>query len=588
MKPGSAIRNWHNTQYGLNWDDAMVVDLFCGGGGASTGLEMGLRRPVDLCINHNPAAISMHKANHPGAEHLETDIRGVCPIEATKGRPVWWLHASPDCTHHSQAAGGQPRKKAIRDLGWIVARWAGKKAPRVISMENVRQMMHWGPLIAKRDKETGRVIKLVEVNGKMTKEVAEPGERVPVQQQHLIPDPRYLGRTWRRFVATLEGFGYRVEIRVAPAADAGAPTTRERLYMIARNDGLPITWRSPQYHEKPKKGQQRWRPVADVIDWSIPCPSIFLTKEQAREFRVKRPLADATLKRIAIGIQRYVLGTADPFIVELANWSGLGVNPTSEPLRTITGYPKGGAFAVCSPVVVKPNHTSSKTKYDCFRGQDVKDPLGVITASPGFALAAPVMVQANGGFNTTHAHPVTRPATTITTTGSQQQLVTAMLAHLRNNMDCSGVDGPMPVITAGGQHHAVVEASLAGLSPEHEAGALRVAAFLMQYYSNGGQWSAADKPLNTITTRDRMALVTVIYQGQPYVIVDIGLRMLSPRELYRAQGFPDDYIITHGHDGRRFTIAEQVMMVGNSVSPLPLAAIAEDNDPWRMPQEAAA
>jgi DNA (cytosine-5)-methyltransferase 1 len=582
MRVQSSTRNWHNTQYDLNWDGAMVVDLFCGGGGASTGLEMGLRRPVDLCINHNPAAISMHKANHPGAEHLETDIRGVCPVEATKGRPVWWLHASPDCTHHSQAAGGQPRKKAIRDLGWIVARWAGKKAPRVISMENVRQMRHWGPLIAKRDKETGRVIKLVEVDGKMTKQVAEPGERVPVQQQHLIPDPRYLGRTWRRFVATLEGLGYRVETCVAPAANAGAPTTRERLYMIARNDGCPTVWRPAQYHEKPKKGQQRWRPVADVIDWSIPCPSIFLTKEQAREFRVKRPLADATLKRIAIGIQRYVLGAAEPFIVELANWSGLGVNPTSEPLRTITGYPKGGAFAVCSPVIAR--------QFGASIGHSITDPLGTITAGGGgkSQLVAPVMVQANGGFNTTHAHPVTRPATTITTTGSQQQLVTAMLAHLRNNMDCSGVDGPMPVITAGGQHHAVVEASLAGLSPEHEAGALRVAAFLMQYYSNGGQWSSADKPLNTITTKDRMALVTVIYQGQPYVIVDIGLRMLSPRELYRAQGFPDDYIITHGHDGRRFTIAEQVMMVGNSVSPLPLAAIAEDNDPWQMPQEAAA
>jgi DNA (cytosine-5)-methyltransferase 1 len=536
--------------------------------------------------------------------------------------PSTWKLTSVAFARLKRRRGGQPRKKAIRDLGWVVPRWAGKKAPRVISMENVRQMMNWGPLIAKRDKETGRVIKLVEVNDKIIEVVAEPGERVPVQQQFLIPDPRYLGRTWRRFVAMLEGLGYRVETRVAPAANAGAATTRERLYMIARNDGCPIVWRSAQYHKAPKKGQKRWRPVAEVIDWSLPCPSIFLTKEQAKEFRVKRPLADATLKRIAIGVQRYVLGEAEPFIVELANWSGLGVNPTSQPLRTITGYPKGGAFAVCSPIVVKPNHTSSKTTYDCFRGQDVQDPLGVITTAPGFALAAPVMVrqfgqsighpiteptgtitaggggksqlvapvmvQANGGFNTTHAHPVTRPATTITTTGSQQQLVTAMLAHLRNNMDCSGVDGPMPVITAGGQHHAVVEASLAGLSPEHEAGALRVAAFLMQYYSNGGQWSAIDKPCNTITTKERLALVTVVYQGQPYVIVDIGLRMLVPRELYRAQGFPDDYIITHGHDGRKFTITEQVKMVGNSVSPLPMAVIAEDNDPWKMMQEAVA
>ena len=585
-KTATAVRNWRNTQYDLNWDDAMVVDLFCGGGGASTGLEMGLRRPVDLCINHDPPAISMHKANHPGAVHLETDIRGVCPVAVTHGRPVWWLHASPDCTHHSQASGGQPRKKAVRDLGWIVLRWAGKKQPRVISMENVKQMMQWGPLIAKRDKATGRVIKLVEVNGKITGQVAEPGERVPVQKQFLIPDPRYIGKSWRRFVAELERLGYHVETQVAPAANHGAATTRERLYMIARNDQCPTIWRPAQYHKTPVKGQKRWKPVAEVIDWTRPCPSIFLTKEQAKEFGVKRPLADATLTRIAIGIYRYVLGDCQPFIVELANWSGLGVNPASNPLRTITGYPKGGAFALCSPIIVKPNHTSNKTKYDCFRGQNVQEPLGAITTAPGFAVAAPLMVRQ---FGASIGHPITDPTGTITAGGGgKSQLVTPILAHLRNNMDCGSVLDPMPVITAGGQHHAIVEAELAGLSPEHEAGALRVAAFLMQYYSSGGQWSGVDAPCNTITTRERLALVTVIYQGEPYVIVDIGLRMLTPRELYRAQGFPDDYIIAHGHDGRKFTITEQVKMVGNSVSPLPMAAIAEDNDPWRMPQVVAA
>lgn len=503
----------------------------------------------------------MHKANHPGAEHLETDIRGVCPVEATRGRPVWWLHASPDCTHHSQASGGQPRKKAIRDLGWVVLRWAGKKAPRVISMENVKQMMQWGPLIAKRDKESGRVIKLVEVDGKIAKQVAAPGERVPVQQQYLVPDPRYIGRSWRRFIAELGRLGYHVETQISPAANHGAATTRERLYMIARNDQCPTIWRPAEYHKTPTKGQKRWKPVAEVIDWNRPCPSIFLTREQAKEFGVKRPLADATLTRIAIGIYRYVLGDCQPFIMELANWSGLGVNPALDPLRTITGYPKGGAFALCSPKVVQ--------------------------ISPSTATSvAPMMIRQ---FGASIGHPITEPTGTITAGGGGKSLlVTPILAHLRNNMDCSSIFEPMPVITAGGQHHAIIEAALARLSPENTASALRVSAFLMQYHRQGAQRSGVDDPCKTMTTRERLALVTFIYQGEAYVIIDIGLRMLTPRELYLAQGFPEDYIIAFGHDGRRFTIEEQVRMVGNSVSPLPMAAIAEDNDPWKIPQWVAA
>ncbi|WP_139269674.1 DNA cytosine methyltransferase, partial [Pseudomonas aeruginosa] len=214
------------TQYGLaldDTDDAIIVDLFAGGGGASTGLEMGLGRKVDLAINHNPAAISMHEANHPHAEHLPTDVWGIDPIASTKGKTVGWLHASPDCRHHSQAAGGQPRKKEIRDLSWVVVKWAGKlqklgRGPWVISLENVKQILQWGPLIAKRDKATGRVVRL---DGT----VAQPGERVPRHEQFLVPDPKRKGRTWRQFLHALRGFGYQVDYWVERNCDYGDPTT---------------------------------------------------------------------------------------------------------------------------------------------------------------------------------------------------------------------------------------------------------------------------------------------------------------------------------------------------------------------------
>ncbi len=246
------------TQYGLaldDTDDAIVADYFCGGGGAGTGLEMGLGRPVNAAKNHSSAAIAMHTANHPHARHFMTDVFDGDPDDECQGRPVGWFHMSPDCTHHSQAAGGQPRKREIRNLSWVGLKWAGKKKPWVISLENVKQILQWGPLIAKRDRSTGRVVKL---DGS----VAAPGEHVPVQQQFLIPDPKRRGQTWRRFVHLLEGMGYQVEWRVIKACDFGAPTSRERLFMIARSDGHPIVWPEPTHAKHPKKGQQKWKTAA--------------------------------------------------------------------------------------------------------------------------------------------------------------------------------------------------------------------------------------------------------------------------------------------------------------------------------------
>ena len=666
------------TQYGLSFnpqDDEIVVDFFCGGGGAGTGLEMGLGRTVNVAKNHSPQAISMHTMNHPGALHFTTDVFEGDPDTECGGKAVGWFHMSPDCTHHSQAAGGQPRKREIRNLSWIGLKWAGMKRPRVISLENVKQILQWGRLIAKRDKATGRVVKL---GG----DVAAPGEVVPVGQQFLIPDPKQRGRTWRRFVALLEGMGYVVEWKVIKACDFGAPTSRERLFMIARCDGQPIVWPEPTHAKNPAKGQQKWKTAADCIDFTDLGKSIFGRKKD---------LAPATLRRVAKGMKKFVIDSASPFIVPIANWSGEAVQSADEPLRTITSYPKGGAFSVVSPIIAPATHQGSDRINDPLdplptvtcanRGEltlisplmvgaggpeysgkpvgmdqpvgtlmtqnhralvsacivqaghgegsgankrrshgvnDICGPIGTVTASGGGqSVSAAVMIQANGGFNTTHAKGMHEPMTTVTNTGSQQQLAVANLVHLRGNCDARDVNDPLHTISAGGQHHGLASAFMerafggsvgqglddpaptitAGgggksslvsltLSPEHEAGALRVAAFLISYYGTENI-SACDSPAPTITTKDRLAMVTVMVKGTPYVIVDICLRMLKPAELYKAQGFPADYIISHGADGKPFTKTQQVHMCGNSVSPPPMAALARANDPWRVAESQA-
>jgi DNA (cytosine-5)-methyltransferase 1 len=673
------------TQYGLGFstqDDEIVVDFFCGGGGAGTGLEMGLGRAVNVAKNHSPQAISMHTVNHPGAVHYTTDVFEGDPDTECGGKAVGWFHMSPDCTHHSQAAGGQPRKREIRNLSWIGLKWAGKKKPRVISLENVKQILQWGPLIAKRCKSTGRVMKLGGA-------IAEPGEVVPVHQQFLVPDPKRRGQTWAVFVAELQRLGYAVEWRVIKACDFGAPTSRERLFMIARCDGQPIVWPEPTHAKNPAKGQQKWRTAAECIDWTIPSKSIF---DRAK------PLAPATLRRIAKGMKKFVIDAADPFIVPIANWSGESVQSAHDPLRTVTSWPRGGSFAMASPIIAPATHQGSDRINDphaplptvtgANRGEltlispvmvtaahgegkpggvqrwgdgskFAGDPLGTVTASGGHSVAAAhlvkfrfadegkaldeplptitsggdykrpagaahamgistvFMAQMNGGFNTTDAKSVVDPMTTVTNTGSQQQLVTATLVTNTTGHAPSSLNGPVPTVTTG-QHHALVTAFMerqfgasvgqgvdepaptitAGgggksslvelqLSPEVEAGALRVAAFLISYYGTENM-SAADAPAPTITTKDRLGLVTVTIKGTPYVIVDICLRMLQPAELYKAQGFPADYIISHGADGKPFTKTQQVHMCGNSVSPPPMAALARANDPWRMAQRQAA
>lgn len=593
------------TQYGLpldDADDAIIVDLFAGGGGASTGLELGLGRQVALAINHNPAAISMHMANHPHAKHYQTDVWGVDPVESTGGKVVGWLHASPDCRHHSQAAGGQPRSKEIRDLSWVVLKWAGKlrrlgKGPWVISLENVKQILQWGRLIAKRDRATGRVVR-------RDGSVAAPGEQVPRHEQFLVPDPKHKGRTWQRFVHSLEQLGYQVDYWVERNCDYGDPTSRQRLYMVATADDYEPASPVRSHAAKPAKGQAPFRTAAECIDWSDLGQSIR---------NRKRPLAEATMRRIAKGIEKEVLQRAQPFIVPLTHQGGDRLHSLGEPFRTITAANRG-ELALAAPSLVQVSYGEREGQAP--RVLDLSKPLGTVVAGGvKHAIATAFLAQANAGYNTTHSKPADAPISTITNRGSQQQLVTANLVtlrkgshsapvdepigtqttsdhhglvaahllHLRGNCDARAADEPLQTVSAGGQHHGLVTADLVAdcLTPEQLDGALWVSAFLMRYHSTGGQWAALDEPLTTVTTKDRLALVTVWISGDPYVIVDIRLRMLKPRELYRAQGFPESYIIDRGHDGKPFTLTQQVHMCGNSVSPGTMAAIARANDPWK-------
>lgn len=580
----------------------IVVDLFAGGGGASEALEQALQRPVDIAINHDAWAIGLHSANHPFTTHLQDDAWHAEPVRLVAGRRVGWFHASPDCTHFSQARGGQPRSSATRALSWCVVKWTGMLAqtptgaPRIVSLENVEQILKWGPLIAKRCKVTGRVVK---TDGT----IAAPGERVSVWEQSLVPDKRHQGRTWLQFVNALRTLGYVVEWRKLIASDYGAGTSRKRLFLIARRDGEPINWPSPTHGP----GLLPVVTAADCIDWSIPCPSIFTRK---------KPLADATHRRIARGIKRYVLDAAEPFIVQCANASSSGIAPSSSPLGTVTAWPRGGMHAVVAPTLVqtgygeregqaprvpglnKPlgtlvdgqKHAAVAAHLVKFRGastgSSASEPVPTITSGAGAARPAGAahalgvvtafLEQANGGPNNENAsgHAASDPVSTIAATGSQQRLVAASMVTMRGDNTGAAASAPLRTLSAGGEHHAVVECTL---SPEHEAGALRVAAFLMRYYGEGGQWGDLRAPTDTITTKHRLALVTVTIQGTPYVIVDIGLRMLRREELFKAQGFPPEYIIDRTADGRPLSISRSVRMVGNSVSPPPLAALARAN-----------
>jgi len=482
--------------------DEIVADNFAGGGGASAGIEMALGRGPDIAINHDPEAIAMHRANHPGTRHFCESVWKVDPEEVCGGKRVALAWFSPDCKHFSKAKGGKPVEKNVRGLAWVVIRWARAVRPRVIVLENVEEFQDWGPLT-----EDGR------------------------------PDALRRGLTFRRWLGSLRNAGYEVDMRELRACDYGAPTTRKRLFVIARSDGLPIVWPDPT-HGPPLTGLPPYRTAAECITWELPCPSIF-----ERE----RPLAENTLRRIARGLRRYVIESPDPFIV--SNMTNNVPRPVSEPITTVlTGNHK---FLV-APALVQ--QSWGEREGQAPRALDLHKPLGTIMAGGvKHALVAAFLAKHYGGHGATGSR-LADPIDTVTAV-DHHSLVASHLLKLRGGLEdhqvtAQDLRGPAPAITAGGTHLAEVRA------------------FLLSYYGSPVD-ARLRSPLHTVTSKDRFGLVTV--RGDEYVIADIGMRMLVPRELFRAQGFPESYLIDVELDGRPLSKSAQVRMVGNSVCP-PLAA----------------
>lgn len=500
----------------------LIVDNFAGGGGASLGIEQGLGRPVDIAINHDATAIALHRVNHPHTRHYCEDVFDVDPVRATGGRPVLLAWFSPDCKHHSKARGGRPVEKKIRSLAWVVLRWASRlkaRKPRVIILENVEEFQDWGPLIPKR------------VDGRIVRDAAG----APV----LVPDPRRRAKTFRQWCDNLRALGYRVEHRELRACDYGAPTIRKRLFVVARCDGHPIVWPEPTHGP----GLEPYRTAAECIDWSLPCPSIF---------ERKRPLAENTLRRIARGIQRYVIEDPEPFIVRIGQTGGNGdyCNSTDEPLTTVVTKAE---HCLVVPVVSR--------YYGRSTGGRVDQPAGTETANDKTALVAAFLSTFNHGGGKPHAPKSPgEPFRTVTATRDAHALCTSHLLKLKGTCrDGQRVDAPAPTVQAGGNHLGEVRA------------------FLIKYYSGGtGKtgWPLT-RPAPTVTEKHRLGLVTV--HGAEYQIVDIGMRMLQPAELFAAQDFPPDYIIDRLADGTRLTKTAQVKLCGNAVPPAFARALVRDN-----------
>lgn len=526
----------------LSFSHEIIVDNFAGGGGASTGIEQATGWPVTIAINHDPVAIAMHKANHPYTEHYCESVWEINPIKVVRGRRVALVWLSPDCKHFSKAKGGKPVEKHIRGLAWVAVRWAATVRPRVIILENVEEFKTWGPLLK---------------DGK--------------------PDPEQKGRTFQSFINALKKQGYQVDYRELRACDYGAPTIRKRFFLIARCDGRPIVWPKPTHGDpgssEVKSGKLKpWRTAAEIINWSLPCPSIFDRK---------KPLAENTMRRIARGIQRFVIDNPKPFIIKV-NHSGNDFRgqQIDEPMQTITA--KNG-WGIVSPFIARIGQTGfggDRMQY----GLD--QPLTTVTSKAEHLIVAPVIAKHYGGNYTGPGGSLEDPLPTVTTkdhnalvaaflskyhgetsskevrgqipgepirtidTSNRFSLITSNLIKMRGTNIGQSVTEPLQTVTAGGNHFGEVRA------------------FLLKYYGAEHDGQACTDPLHTITSKHKFGLVTV--HGQNYQIVDIGMRMLEPHELFAAQGFPTSYIIDRDYAGKKHSKAAQVARCGNAVPP-PLA-----------------
>lgn len=574
----------------------LIVDNFAGGGGASTGIEMATGYSVDIAINHDPEAIKMHKANHPNTKHYCENVWAVDPVKACNGHPVGLAWFSPDCKHFSKAKGGKPKDKNIRGLAWVACRWAGLVRPRVIMLENVEEFKTWGPLN---------------------------------RGHHPIKAKQ--GKTFEKFVQQLNDLGYTVEFKELIAADYGAPTMRKRFFLIARCDGKPIVWPEPTHapadSEKVKAGLlEPYVGAYTQIDFSRPCPSIFDTSEEIKEkygIRAVRPLASKTLDRIAKGLKKFVLDNPEPFIIQCNHGGERRPNDIREPMPTITG--KHG-YGIVEPYMVQ----IGQTGFAKDRSKDVREPLTTIVSKNEHCLIEPTLAPYMGTNTTNHPGGNCKDPIHTITTGNQQCLISPTLIQYHSETSKDGVRGqtikdpimtvdssnryglvasflhkyydggykgagetvenPLPTVTAW-DHNSVVTANLIQMNNHCDGKDIRqplptitagdghfgeVRAFLIKYYGQGTGQDIKD-PLDTVTAQDRFGLVTI--NGTDYQIVDSGLRMLEPRELYGCQGFPDDYIIDHDYTGKTYPRSEQVRRCGNAVCPPIPAALVRANLP---------
>ena len=656
----------HNAQ--INLFDEIIIDNFAGGGGASTGIELGLGRPVTVAINHDPAAILMHKTNHPYTLHLQDSVWNINPEEICAGRPVGLAWFSPDCKHFSKAKGAALVDKNIRGLAWIVLKWAGTVKPRIIMLENVEEFKTWGPVR----------------KGKPIKSKA--------------------GQTFEKWKNQLSDLGYKIEYRELIAADYGAPTTRKRFVLIARCDGKPIVWpertHAPANSEEVKSGKYKpWVSAAEIIDWSLPCPSIFKTSEQIKnEYGLKamRPLKDNTLRRIARGMDKFVIKNNKPFIIPV----GYGENKNQKPRVNNIADPLGTVVSSVKHNVIDPVLTPYALNHKFNNApENVNKPLSTITAVNGHEIVEPVLSPFHihnhtnaGGTN------IKDPVNTITSVGAQM-LITPHLSKYFGGVVGDNLENPLPTVTAI-DHNALISPTLIQYHTEQNRkenraydfeqpvktidGSARygIAAahltqyfqgdhyhgpteplhtvtteiregvtlgYLSEYYGNAKDGIDVNEPLRTITSKDResitMAHVTefkgqdigqdvnnplrtittsvgefgTVYtrlekitnnidlkywpqvrkmlnvycdywiaddeililtiNGVDYFISDIGLRMLTPKELYAAQGFPVDYIIEHDYTGKAYPKSHQVARCGNAVCPPMATALVKANLP---------
>lgn len=580
----------------INLLDEIIVDNFAGGGGASTGIELATGRVVDIAINHDPDAILMHRTNHPHTTHYQASVWDVDPVEVCRGRKVGLAWFSPDCKHFSKAKGGKPVDKNIRGLAWIVLRWAGTVRPRVIILENVEEFQTWGPV------RKGKPVK------KLT------------------------GQTFRKWLDQLRNLGYAVEWRELVAADYGAPTTRKRFFLIARCDGRPIVWPTPTHapadSPEVKAGlRQPWRSAAEIIDWSLPTPSIFDTKESIREkynLTAQRPLRPNTMARVARGVDKFVIKTASPFLV-VVNHSGefRGQDP-GEPLQTVTA--KHG-YGVASPVlapwtvtnttnstghpVSEPVDTArtgggggqmflsaSLVQYhteqgERVRGQGIDAPLLTVDASNRYGLSAVCLEKYYG---TATGQGAEEPLHTITAK-DREGVVAASLSKFYGGVVGTEMSQPLPTVTSI-DHNAVQMAHMAKfygtefgepmsrpLSTVTASGAhhglVTTTVVPVSHVADLKNWPKIRELLNTYCGYDLKENEVILFRisGSLYFMADVGLRMLTPRELYRANGFPDDYIIDRDYTGKEYGKAKQVARCGNAVPPPFATALVRANLP---------